>query len=158
MPEGHSPPWRLVWPTVSALIPHSTPWPVSFPNHLPGGGVVLCARYCRLWGNLARIVITVGAVVPDCIARNCVYSGPKEGLDSIFPDSFLPCSDRVHLQMGKREGNLGNHFVIFPPWERTTLESYQMYMITDLVLIDLQRRQILGLFPQEAISTFKNLQ
>ena len=55
---------------------------------------MLCARYCRFWGNLARIVITVGAVVPDCIARNCVYSGPKEGLDSIFPDSFLPCSDR----------------------------------------------------------------
>ena len=80
----------------------------------------------------------------------------KWGLNLSPP--FLPCSDRVHLQMGKREGNLGNHFVIFPPWERTTLESYQMYMITDLVLIDLQRRQILGLFPQEAISTFKNLQ
>lgn len=55
---------------------------------------MLCGRYCRLWGNLAQTVIMEGAVVPDCIARNCVYSGPKEGLDSIFPDTFLPCSDR----------------------------------------------------------------
>lgn len=47
---------------------------------------MLCGRYYRLWGNLARTVIIVGAVVPDCIARNCVYSGAKEGLDSIFPD------------------------------------------------------------------------
>ena len=36
----------------------------------------------------------------------------KWGLNLSPP--FLPCSDRVHLQMGKREGNLGNHFVIFP--------------------------------------------
>lgn len=46
---------------------------------------MLCGRYCRLWGNLAQTVIMVGAVVPDCIARNCVYSGPKEGLDSHLP-------------------------------------------------------------------------
>lgn len=106
----------------------------------------------------------MATVLPESLAIPSAKAiGMEQGRDSrkwgLNPSPpFLPCSDRVHLRMGKREGNLGNHFVIFSPWERTTLESYQMYMLTDLVLIDLQRRQILCLFPQEAISTFKTLQ
>lgn len=52
----------------------------------------------------------------------------------------------------------GSFCLCFLPWGRTTLEPQQTYMITNVVLIDLQRRHFRSLSPQETISTLKTSQ
>lgn len=52
----------------------------------------------------------------------------------------------------------GSFCLCFIPWGWTTLKPQQTYMITNVVLIDLQRRHFRSLSPQETISTLKTLQ
>jgi hypothetical protein len=63
------------------------------------------------------------------------------------------------MTFGEQERIQRDHsFLHFLPWGRTTLKPQQAYMITNVVLIDLQGRYFLSLCPQGTISTLKTLQ
>lgn len=81
-------------------------------------------------------------------------------LDSMWPSI---CIARIQMWPFESEKGTGGlvlsmFFFFFLPWGRTTLKPQQTYMITNVVLIDLQRRHFRGLSPQETISTLKTLQ